>query len=285
MSFARNIIRDLVERRLWPVAVLMVVAIVAIPMLLGGGASSTGAGEDSLPATPDTASTSSAVELLGPPSVRKRPGKVVDPFRRAKKKADSVTAAAETTEPTAGATAPSGGTPAPETGTDPATPQPSKSVYRTTVRWSTGDPSKARRISRLTPLGGLLNPAVIYLGVEPGGKHALFLLGPDATSVGEGACREASCRVFALRSGEKQIIDLQRDGSQPTQFELDLVSVSRHEYSTAAKAVAARGRVHPDGRDVLRSIFDDGPTALAIGGFGYDRLRGVMLHADTTPTP
>ena len=38
MSFLRNLVSDLVEKRLWPVALLLVGALVAVPFLLGGGA-------------------------------------------------------------------------------------------------------------------------------------------------------------------------------------------------------------------------------------------------------
>ncbi|MEA2320867.1 MAG: hypothetical protein QOD81_717, partial [Solirubrobacteraceae bacterium] len=33
MSFLRTIVRDLVERRLWPVALLLVAALVAVPVV------------------------------------------------------------------------------------------------------------------------------------------------------------------------------------------------------------------------------------------------------------
>ena len=36
MGFLRNVVSDLVEKRLWPVALLLVAAIAAVPMLLGG---------------------------------------------------------------------------------------------------------------------------------------------------------------------------------------------------------------------------------------------------------
>src|ERR1700754_1583028 len=36
MSFLRNVLHDLVEKRLWPVAVALVAALVAVPIVLGG---------------------------------------------------------------------------------------------------------------------------------------------------------------------------------------------------------------------------------------------------------
>src|ERR1700759_4391427 len=36
MSFLPNVLHDLVEKRLWPVAVALVAALVAVPIVLGG---------------------------------------------------------------------------------------------------------------------------------------------------------------------------------------------------------------------------------------------------------
>jgi len=284
MSFARNIIRDLVQKRLWPVALLMAVAIVAIPLLGGGVSSSKSTSSDeTLPLAPGPATAASAVELIGPPTVHQRAGKLVDPFRRKPKKAEETT-----TTPSAGATADTtSSTPSTPSTTEPTptTPKPSLSVYRTTVRWSEGDaPAKSRRISRLTPLGGLLDPAVLYLGVSKDGKHALFLLGPNATSVGEAKCREATCRVISLGEDDTQIVDLKPADSAPRQFQLEIVSVKSHKLSNAAEAAKARRKVHPDGRDVLSEMLQDAPTLAAAGGFGYDRLLGVIVKVDSSTT-
>src|SRR5690349_293432 len=41
MSFLRNVLHDLVEKRLWPVAIALVAALVAVPIVLGGSSSAT----------------------------------------------------------------------------------------------------------------------------------------------------------------------------------------------------------------------------------------------------
>ena len=87
MNPVRRIADDLVEKRLWPIALVLVVALVAIPLFVGGGSSPTAADAE-LAATPAPApieSAAPAVELVGPPAVRTRPGKLRDPFRRTKK--------------------------------------------------------------------------------------------------------------------------------------------------------------------------------------------------------
>jgi hypothetical protein len=277
MSFARNIIRDLIDKRLWPVALLMAVAIVAIPVLGGGMSSPKTTTDQALPIAPDAAAanTSSAVELLGPPAVRKRPGKLVDPFRRKPKKKETTVVV---TEPGAGAGAKTDTPAAPATPTT-TVPKASLNVYRTSVRWSADSTGKARRLLRLTPLGDdVLNPAALYLGVSKDGKHALFLLGADATSDGDAHCREASCRVISMSSGDTQIVDLKPDGAEPSQFELEVTAVQRHKLGSATEAATARRRVHPDGHDVLLLMLEDAKTATAMTGFGYDRRLGVIVN-------
>ena len=51
MSFLRNLLADLVEKRLWPVAVVLAGALVAVPFLLGGGGDAGDADVPPIPAT------------------------------------------------------------------------------------------------------------------------------------------------------------------------------------------------------------------------------------------
>jgi hypothetical protein len=294
MSLARAVFRELVDKRLWPLAVLLVVAIVAIPVLLGGG-SSAAPSAASLAAPPEATGAASPVQLLGPPSVRRRAGNVVDPFRRPPKPAVK-TGTTGTSSGGGGDTGGGGGAPSdagassggaaapdPGPGPRPTKPNASHTVYRTTVRWSTDGAAKPRRIARLTPFGGVRDPAVLYLGVDAQGAHALFLLGPYTSSDGEAKCREATCRVIALKSGDKQLVDLASPGAKSVRFELELVSIHRVTMKTVAATATARNREHPDGRDVLRKLFGDAAIASAMTGIGYDRAAGVMTQTASAP--
>ena len=284
MNFARALARDLVDKRLWPVAVLLIAALLAVPFLLGsGGGSDEGAPvpaaavEDS---SADIAQTASAVELVGPPAVRSRAGKVIDPFRRPPKKETKEAAAASSAAPAA----PSDKTtPTPET-TDttpvaPPAPVEKPFAYRTEIRFgsSDADHEKAHGISRLTPLGGLIEPAAIYLGVSPSGKRAMFLLGPSASANGEGTCYDTGCRIIGLRAGGSTIVDVAPADGSVRQYALDVVSVQREQFDTPAVAARARAHVHPDGRDVLRYVIHDGATATAMGTIDYSALLGVLV--------
>jgi len=289
MNFARDLIRDLIAKRLWPVVLVLVGALVAIPLAFGGSGTPSTPGGDLPPVSAPTAAQSATpIELVGPASVGARSGKLVDPFRRPKKAAETTSTTSSSTSsggaadagtaPSAGAGAsPPGTSPPAESG--PVAPKASLSVYRTTVLWSSKATPKARRISRLTALGGVMSPALLYLGVAADRKHALFLLGPDATSTGEAGCLNIACRVISLKDGDMQIVDLQPAGAATIQFELKVMSVRRHELASASAAADERAEEHPDGRDVLRLLLKDRATADAMGQLAYDAHEGVMVKA------
>jgi hypothetical protein len=85
MNHLRNIVRDLVERRLWPVAVALVAALVAVPVVLGGhGASAPTAAVPAAPVTGSAGGTSEKAEVTvdtSAPVRRERGGDVRDPFK------------------------------------------------------------------------------------------------------------------------------------------------------------------------------------------------------------
>jgi hypothetical protein len=155
ITHVRNLIQDLVERRLWPVALLLAVALAAVPVVLGRGgdeAASTAA----LPATPATGSPtpSEKVEVTldtGAPADRERPGAVRNPFKApvthtAKKTTKTTTTTASSPSATSSDSA-SSSTPA-------ATPTPSSSSGAA----SSGSPPSASP-SRGTASGTAKSPA------------------------------------------------------------------------------------------------------------------------------
>src|SRR3954468_5593198 len=89
MPFLKNVVRDLVEQRLWPVAVLLVAALVAVPILVGrhGGdpAAPPISGATAAGASPDAPTASKAAVTIDaePDGAVHDGGRVRDPFRAA----------------------------------------------------------------------------------------------------------------------------------------------------------------------------------------------------------
>jgi hypothetical protein len=290
MNFVRGLIRELVDKRLWPVAIGLVVALIVVPIMLSRG----GGGADVPPpaVAPGDAGGSKvvAIELTGPPSVRSRPGKVHNPFRRALEKKITTTTAAAPTGAGAGAgggaTATKESTTAPSRGTTTPTPvrpaRPSApTYYRTVVRWYEADAGTPFALARLTALGGLAEPGVLYLGVaKSDATYAVFLLGPNATSEGEGGCMDpVGCRIVGLKAGESRLVTIEpSDGSATRQFTLEAVAV-KAVATGAAEARTMRAKVHPDGRDVMRELWKDAATAAALAAARYDQTTGLLVKA------
>jgi len=314
LRFARALIGDLVDKNLWPVALLLCVAIVAIPVLMTRGAGSDGAaGAPAVAPQPDVSATK-AVELIGPPTVRSRSGSQLNPFRRPKKKKEATAAAGSiavgdgaapaadapsAATPSAGTPSggtpsggtPSGGTPSggtPSTGTpsteDTAPASAARAYYRTEVRWSEAENSSARPIAQLTPLGDGGERGALYLGASNLG-YAMFLLSPNAQAevsaekqAGKVGCEdEPNCRIVGLKAGATQVIIVpSSDGSKAHRYHLEAVSVKRVVTSVAA-ARKMRAKEHSEGRAVLREMLSDPLTGQLLGTMRYDEASGLLV--------
>ncbi|CAN5271179.1 hypothetical protein BH20ACT16_BH20ACT16_01820 [soil metagenome] len=287
----KRIVRDLVDKKLWPVAVALLVAIVAVPVLLGGSA------EDAPPpaalaATPVEAPTSNSLVTVADEAVDgkdTRAGRIDDPFYDppappappAAVAGPDAGSSATAGAPTGGGTpAGAGGRPSETTPAQPAELVSAPTYYSTVVRWWETKPGKPQPIRRLTPFGGLANTAVLYLGVtKSNGNYAVFLLGPNATSDGEARCEDAGCRVFGLKTGQTQLVTVQpADGGEARQYNLNVSSVKSHT-ADAATAKTMRHRVHPDGRDVLSVMRDDQLTADAAKPIRFDYDSGLLVKS------
>jgi hypothetical protein len=305
VTLLRSLFVDLVARRLWPIALLLAITAVAVPVVLGRSGAGAGASAAGAPVTAaggdGTASATPVVELVGPAKVRGRSGPVRDPFRRARTKtattvthssAQSKTSAASASgSGSAGAAAdssaattatrgaPVAATPAAAGATAPST----AIVYRARVRWGADEHVAVRGLSRLQPLGGPSNPALLYLGTTARGTRAIFLLGPNAGARGDGTCAERTCRVMRLKAGDTTVVTVQgTDGGAPRQRTLVVDAITRRDAASDAAARTLRARVDRDGRDVLRAIIKDRATAAAIGRFRFDSALGAVV-AITAP--
>lgn len=232
--FLKDLIHDLREKRLWPVAALLAVAIVAIPlvMLNGGGTEAS----DS-PAAPGPAAAGTGG--LAPAQLRADAGggvsdldqfKSKNPFRSTDKKSikSAIPAGGSPPDPSSGSspTVSKGGSRASGTNDDgnstggstgsPSDPSsafgqgkgrsdsPSGTVrrrivsYKYTIDVDFGEEgtklSRRRSVDQLATLPRGEHPLVIFLGVTSDGRRAVFGLGPRLTQSGEGTCRPSRDR-------------------------------------------------------------------------------------------
>jgi hypothetical protein len=302
MNPVRKLVDDLIEKRLWPVALMLVVAAFAVPMLIGGGDAGSDTPDPSfspVPAGDDPAT--SAVELVGPPAVRSRAGAVRDPFRRAKvavpadtsgapvataeKSAGSASSAGSNSSSAKSGSATTGAAKSTAKSTPKATPavdtaaaiRAARSAYQTVVRFTRPGGTRERPLARLAVLGNPASPALQYLGVAGGGKHAIFALGPKATTnAGEPCLVAVPCRVIGLRRGEKVGVDVTGDDLVVRHYELEVLELRSLPMASVAVARAWRARVDPAGRAVLRTIKQDPATADLLGLLRYTTITGTV---------
>jgi hypothetical protein len=237
----RNIFADLVDRRLWPVAVVLVAALVAVPVLLvkkptshsGAPSAQHGVAGTSAPAL-----GAQAVDLAHPaggPVV----GSTKNPFlQQHLPKATSATSGSSgalgPAKPGSGGGA--GGT-QPGSGATPATPGGGSTTgsggSRHTapgatleVRFGLAQGRRTKHeVSPGSPLPSPTNPLLVYLGQSKDGKAA-FLVSSDAQPQGDGQCKpdKSICSTLYLKQGGTEFFDV----TGPTgtvQYELEVLHV------------------------------------------------------------
>jgi hypothetical protein len=265
----RNLIRDLVERRLWPVALLLVAAAVAVPVYLGRSKDD-GASDAGLPAATaqvGAKASKAAVKLDESANESDGAGRVHNPFKQKHvPKADKAATDAPTANAksggstpadtsTSGGSTPSGGGSTGSGGsgggtTPPATqPAPAKKtvdVSRVSLHLGpVGDLKTYKDVARLAPLPSAGNPLFVFTGVLKDGKTAVLL--PNSTvQIGEESdvsCKPSnkSCQKLELEQDDTVFFKLAGDASG-TEYQLDVVSVhlKKGESSTAAAASLQR---------------------------------------------
>lgn len=284
--------RQLVERRLWPLALVLLLALAAIPMLLARDAEVPPAPLATAAQLQTAQSATEPVVSLVTPGSHDRDRKVVgsrkDPFAPVPvkaAKADTPELASDAAKATSdagkassggGSASAGGGTTAPGV-TVPVVTAPKKTyeVLSLTVRFgTTEDESLPRRnLKRLTSLPDAEAPVVIYLGLLKDNKTAVFLVDATAKAQGDGNCdpTPANCQTVALKPGETEFFDvIGADGATTTQYQLDYVKVARKKTASAKAARAARAATAAGGRDALRA------RQSRLGRLRFDKRSGTL---------
>jgi hypothetical protein len=248
--------RQLVRRRLWPVAALLLAGLVAVPFLLAKEP------EPVVPPPPppvqkttaaEEAATGDPVVALASEADRARRRRVLgarkDPFEPApapkQKQEDGGADQQPPADPPSEVppTDPSGGGFAPPvepvpTVPAPTEPAPKKKIYppdALIVRFGDAESGSLARMT-LAKLEALpadtadaeTEPVLVYMGLTKDDKHAIFLVGAGAEVTGDGECKPhpTSCETVHLRRGETEFLDVKdEEGNVTAQYQLDLIDI------------------------------------------------------------
>ncbi|HWI23224.1 MAG TPA: hypothetical protein VNT22_11505 [Baekduia sp.] len=232
-EFFKNIWQDLRNKHLLPVAVGLVVALIAVPVVLGRSSSS----EDTVAPTPmaDTGTTTGAqtdpVSLkANRPKGQERDGNASNPFQQRKSgKSAAATPSEGSGAPTGSGTAPTSTTP-----TKTETPKKKKAeepsiAYAIDIKFGVPGATKSQDdVSALTPFPSADNAYVVYLGARESGKVAVFLISTDVKATGDGVCTpsETNCKEVELRVGDTELFEVDDPtAGQFASYELKLIKI------------------------------------------------------------
>ena len=300
MTFFKDLLADLVDKRLWPVAAGLVAALIAVPLALSKPAPSheeaqAAQARAAARAARATAEAQPAVSLVpvGQKAQRRLRGMgAKDPFeqRNVVKVDRAPDAKAPETPPTdaaqggadtgSGGAAPDAGSPAAPVGpvAPPKAGPPAGrlfTTYKVNVRFGEAGAERVRRnVPRLTALPSSSDPVVVFMGVLSDGKTAAFLVTSDATAQGDGTCKPTrdNCTYVYMREGEEQYFDVAAGTAGLQQYVLKVLDLKKVTVRSKAVADRANARESRAGRSVVRSEVG------RASALRYSRASGT-LHA------
>lgn len=307
----RNLTGDLVEKRLWPIAAALLAAIVAVPLVLGGGRAAHNSSSSPAPGgSPAPAAKAPQVRLdtSAPASINSRSGKARNPFTsHSMPKTPAATTAAGTSVPAATAPASSTGSAASPAVQSPApsSTAPSQSVaktrpvttvtkpadkpaakthktaaahataakYRVAWRWGVeGSQAGNHNVARLSALPSPQAPALIFLGLW---KRPTGMAAMFLVEPGAQVEGDGRC---APGPAACHILKMRAHQTEfvttgQVRYRLDMVHVERgHATPTAAKRL--RLRESKAGRKALRAAID--ASVPGVAEFVFDRKKGLL---------
>lgn len=301
-----NTWRGMVQRRLWPVALLLLVALVAAPLLMlaqpgpaPGPAQAEVAGDAAELGAQPLVAVASASDR---DRVRRVLGDRKDPFKptsQPKRRKKPKTDAAKTSDDRGGAGSPAGSStgastptsvdrtpsagstptatpaPAPKPGESDSTPaEPARPAGSLSVRWGASDDEELEEIDieRLDPLPSPDAPVIVYLGASSDGDSAVFLVDAGVTVEGDARCRPnlGDCQTFELQAGETEFIEVEAEGGEKVQYQLDLVKLHGRRAERAKAARRAGAGEASATRRALRSLGQDEPE------YRFDARTGTL---------
>ncbi|MGZ8647042.1 MAG: hypothetical protein ACXW08_00130 [Solirubrobacteraceae bacterium] len=244
MNVVTNTWHQLARRRLWPVALLLVAALVAVPFVLASEPEPVAPSVEPMPAVSADDEIAAPVVAKVATEDRSRRRRVLgvrkDPFEPAPvKKKEAKQASTKTTKGTtetksSAPTTPSGGggstVPSAPPSTEPSLPDPPKGSVTVRFGDATSEDLPAGWLTKLRPLPDAEEPLLVFMGLTKNGKQAKFLVDESLTPTGDGTCKPhpSSCETVLLSRGETEFFDViaPETGEPTAQYQLDLVAIN-----------------------------------------------------------
>lgn len=277
MTFLQNLWRDLVDKRLWPVAVALLLGLVAVPFLIDTGSSAPAAPAAAAATAQVPGAVTAQIAVAAAPGSGpvQRSGKSRDPFKplvyaKVPKATTSATAGVGATAKTAAGTASSSSSGSSSSGGSSSTGSTSKGTTttsttptttttpRTTTRTKlfsyaiavavkrAGRTTTRRNLRAISYLPSAVYPLVTFLGVKSDGQTATFLLSDNVDVLGTGSqCRPSTtqCDVVELKAGENVLLAREPKLGEPVKrYRLVLRRVALREVAATPKAKATSRR-------------------------------------------
>jgi len=288
---ARALWDELVERRLWPLALALVVALVAVPVVLSKPA------KPATPIPPAPAATGSPTVAFEPAVTTdgKKSSEIRKNLRHFTRKnpftpqgggggggsADTSGTATPTSVSSAGGTTPSTFGPgtagstdssgssgsAGSTGSTGTTGSSGGSTQKTFYYHYTVDVSFGKKgeeddktLSEFRALPNSDSPVLVFMGVKSDGKTAVFLISANASVIGDGKCSpsDTECTFLYMKTKDKETIEAVDTAGTITDYTLELkdIDVKRTEGpdKAASSSKSERVRLRRESREHLRTV-------------------------------
>jgi hypothetical protein len=305
MSFVERILGDLRDKRLWPLAVVLLAALIAVPVLLSKSSSSPPpvaqtpvASQSTPPAGLPVVSSTSA------PAGGKIKGAARNPFDQLVHGAASgVASAVSATTATTAATGSTGTSTTPSSGSS-STPSSGSTSSTTTTTTTTTIPTGTPKppppglkstqsyevklaitnpsggvdtispLERLSVLPSKQQPLLVELGVLKGGDRVLFAVQPGAVVSGAGTCVPGPIDCEILSLAQDQTVTLGRRASSGIQTValFAVTGITAADHASVAAANAARRAESQAGASLLGHS-----SSRALSLFQYEPSLGAVV--------
>jgi hypothetical protein len=298
-SFLTSLKADLLDRRLLPLVVLVVLgaaAAIGYVALDGGSGSSAPAG--SLGATPGTPAGLSVSQLSPEKAVAEttagvadqRKGTARNPFKALPEPGQKTVKTASTNQPAASASPPGaaseaaespGSTPATGESSTPAPAAPAKPrpVYHVAVLFGPAPVGEEQltpyeNLKMFAPIPSSKQPLIVFRGATSGGKSAIFAIVSEAIIKGQAKCvpSPSQCQSIELKEGQSEALEYISAAGQTSVYDLEVVTITPGKGSGASTESVLRGESKV-GRELLAN-----EGLIDVPGLRYSGEHGVAGH-------